>query len=570
MRALHITFRYGKEVYGGAELYFRHLSEELAKRGVEVDVCTTCTNSLIPFIKSGTRFDNSVRDTTVNSINVFRFPVINPNKCVSLVFEKILQKTLDDEETVSSPFIRQYVGENFVNFGALFLDGWNQLEQYDSFQMRWSKLNAAILINGSEIRELSFSLHNPKGISAKIYLSGMGYRKTLEVKRIEGWETISVNLPNVSGKLLVTVQCSRVWRPLKDYRSLGIAISNVEYVTASGRQKIDLEYDFRHFLTRQGKYIPYLIKNAENRPMYCSIMFDYLRGPRSPEMVTWLEKNIGNYDIVLAQMFPFNTIKYSLIARKHHVPLILLPLMHVDDEFYHWKHYYEMLRQADCIFALSSYSKEHVFDIFNKNCHNIGAGIAEETFLSPQVDGEKFRTKFHLEERDIILTVSRKTSSKRYEHLIYAMDRIKQHHPGAILVMVGPDDDKKPVDSENVLYLGRLSEEDLVNAYDACDLFAMMSESESFGMVFCEAWARKKPVIGNRNCGAVATLIDEGKDGLLCTDDEELAAAVIQLLEDRRYATELGENGHTKVVEHYTWNRVAERALACYKELSGH
>jgi glycosyltransferase involved in cell wall biosynthesis len=269
-------------------------------------------------------------------------------------------------------------------------------------------------------------------------------------------------------------------------------------------------------------------------------------------------------------MFPFNTIKYSLIAWKHRVPLILLPLMHVDDEFYHWKHYYRMLHQADCIFALSSYSKEHVFDIFNKNCHNIGAGIAEETFLSPQVDGEKFRTKFHLEERDIILTVSRKTSSKRYEHLIYAMDRIKQHHPGAILVMVGPDDDKKPVDSENVLYLGRLSEEDLVNAYDACDLFAMMSESESFGMVFCEAWARKKPVIGNRNCGAVATLIDEGKDGLLCTDDEELAAAVIQLLEDRRYATELGENGHTKVVEHYTWNRVAERALACYKELSGH
>lgn len=570
MRALHITFRYGKEVYGGAELYFRHLSEELVKRGVEVDVCTTCTNSLTPLIKSGTQFDNSLHDTTVNGINVFRFPVINPNRYVSLILEKTLQKTLDGEETASAPLIRQYAEDSFTDFGALLLDGWNQVERYGDLQMRWSKFNAAILICDTNIRKISFSLNNPRGISAEIRISGTGYCSTLEVGRISGWETMSVDLPNMSGRLLVTIRCSRVWRPLKDHRSLGIAISDVEYVTASGRQKVDLEYDYRHFLTKQGKFIPYLMQNAENRPMYCSVIFDYLRGPRSPEMVRWLEKNIGNYDVVLAQMFPFNTIKYSLIARKHRVPLTLLPLMHVDDEFYHWKHYYRMLRQADCIFALSPYSKERVFDIFNKNCHNIGAGIAEEAFLNPQVDGEKFRKKFHLEERDIILTVSRKASSKRYEHLIHAMDRIKQHHPGAILVMVGPDDDKKPVGSENVLYLGKLSEEDLVNAYDACDLFAMMSESESFGMVFCEAWARKKPIIGNRNCGAVATLIDEGKDGLLCTDDEELAAAIIQLLEDRRYATKLGENGHAKVVEHYTWNRVAERALACYKELSGH
>lgn len=570
MKALHVTFRYGTEIYGGAELYFRHLSEELIKRGVEVDVCTTCTNSLAPFIKSGTRFDNTLHDITVNGVNVFRFPVINPNTYMSLLFEKTLQKALDNEEAVSVPFIRKSAEDFFTDSGALLLDGWNQLERYGDSQMRWSKSDAAILISDTNIQEISFSLHNPKGIPAKIHISGTGYHNTFEVGRIAEWGAVSVDLPNISGKLLVTIRCPITWRPLKDHRSLGIAISNVEYVAASGRRKADLECDHRHFLTKQNKYIPYLIQNAESRPMYYSIMFDYLRGPRSPEMVRWLKKNIGSYDVVLAQMFPFNTIKYSLIAQKYSIPLILLPLMHVDDEFYHWKHYYGMLRQADCIFALSPYSKEQVFDKFNENCHDIGAGIAEETFLSPQVNGEKFREKFHLEERDIILTVSRKTSSKQYERLIRAMDRIKQSHPESILVMIGPDDDKKPVDSENVLYLGKLSEEDLVNAYDASDLFAMMSESESFGMVFCEAWARKKPVLGSRNCGAVATLIDEGNDGLLCADDEELAVAIVQLLEDKRYAALLGENGYTKVVECYTWNNVAERALACYEELLLH
>jgi glycosyltransferase involved in cell wall biosynthesis len=570
MKALHITFRYGTEIYGGAELYFRHLSEELVKRGVEVDVCTTCTNSLTSLIKSCTLFDNTLHDATINGVNVFRFPVINPNKYVSFIFEKILQKTLDHEEINSKYRIRQNAGIYFPDSGALLLDGWNQLERYGNFQMRWSKSEAVILVHGTDIQAVSFSLHNPKGLPAEVQISGAGYCDTLKVGRIERWETLSFDLPDLTGKLAVTFRCPRCWRPLKDHRSLGIAISDVEYTTASGRQIVDLECDYRHFLTKQNKYIPYLMQNAGTRSMYCGAMFDYLRGPCSPQMMRWLKKNVRNYDVVLAQMFPFTTMNYSLIAQKYHVPLIFLPLMHVDDEFYHWKHYYDMLRRADCIFALTSYSKEHVFDVFNKNCHDIGAGIAEETFLSPQVDGEKFREKFHLGKYKIILTVSRKSSSKRYEHLIRAVERIKHDHPEVILVMVGPDDDKKPVNSENVLYLGRLSEEDLVNAYDACDLFAMMSESESFGMVFCEAWARKKPVIGNRNCGAVATLIDDGTDGLLCADDEELTAAIVQLLEDQQYAARLGKSGYTKVIERYTWNNVAEHVLACYKEFSSH
>jgi glycosyltransferase involved in cell wall biosynthesis len=94
-----------------------------------------------------------------------------------------------------------------------------------------------------------------------------------------------------------------------------------------------------------------------------------------------------------------------------------------------------------------------------------------------------------------------------------------------------------------------------------------MSETESFGMVFCEAWARKKPVIGNINCGAVSTLIDNGVDGFLCSTVEEIIERIERLLTDKELAKKLGENGFEKVVNNYAWEMVADKVYNCYNKL---
>jgi len=567
MKALHITFRYGKDVYGGAELYFRHISEELSKRCINIDICTTKSHTLSPFIKSGTIFDNCLENERINKINVFRFPVIPQNRYLSFLFEKIIQKQLDKEEMDSSPEIRKIIGDSFSERGGILADGWNQLERYGGFSMRWTKSDAAFIINDANISRITFSLNNPKKIFTRIEVSANGYQECRDIRITNEWDSVLFQLPNLSGLVTVRIRCGKVWHPLKDFRSLGVSISHIEYEIPSGKQTIDLEHDFRFFLIKQKKYIPILMRHAKKRPKYYSWMFDYLRGPRSPEMEHWLERNISDYDIVLAQMFPFNTIRYSFIAKKFNKPLILLPLMHVDDEFYHWEHYYEMLKQADCVFALTPHSKTEVFDILEANSVNIGAGIEPGIFLNSTVNGARFRNKFHLENKEIILTVSRKSPEKHYEYLMHAVEKIHRNHPKTILVMIGPDDDKIPVTSDNVFYLGKLSDEDLANAYDACDIFAMMSESESFGMVFCEAWSRKKPVIGNRNCGAVAALIDNEKDGLLCSDEQELHHAIIRLLEDKKISVEFGERGYQKVIKNYTWDKIADRVFNCYCKL---
>ena len=102
----------------------------------------------------------------------------------------------------------------------------------------------------------------------------------------------------------------------------------------------------------------------------------------------------------------------------------------------------------------------------------------------------------------------------------------------------------------NLLDLGYVSEEEKRDAFDACDLFVMPSRYDSFGIVYLEAWRCGKPVIGAR-VGAIPEVIEEGKDGLLVEfgDVDQLASAMLHLLNHPDLCREMGEAGRKKVIE---------------------
>jgi glycosyltransferase involved in cell wall biosynthesis len=103
----------------------------------------------------------------------------------------------------------------------------------------------------------------------------------------------------------------------------------------------------------------------------------------------------------------------------------------------------------------------------------------------------------------------------------------------------------------------------------AADLLVHPSGNESFGIVFAEAWAAGKPVIG-ADVGALASLIDAGKDGLLFRygDPASMAEQVLTLLAQPAQRAAFGTAGRQKVMENYTWEIVADRVRQLYADLA--
>ena len=104
-------------------------------------------------------------------------------------------------------------------------------------------------------------------------------------------------------------------------------------------------------------------------------------------------------------------------------------------------------------------------------------------------------------------------------------------------------------------FLGYVPADELPALYAACDIFAMPSRAlsqrdgiEGFGIVFLEAAAASKPVVGGRS-GGIPEAVHDGVTGRLVDPDDvdQLAEVLIDLLRDRDLAARLGTNGRRKV-----------------------
>jgi L-malate glycosyltransferase len=115
----------------------------------------------------------------------------------------------------------------------------------------------------------------------------------------------------------------------------------------------------------------------------------------------------------------------------------------------------------------------------------------------------------------------------------------------------------------NVEFLGPVPRPDLQPLVRGTSVFVHPSREESFGMVVLEAMATGTPVVGGKRSGAVPWLLEDGAG--MCVDidsPEEIAGAVLGLLEDPATATELGHRGRSRALREFA----AEPVAAAYLE----
>jgi glycogen(starch) synthase len=292
------------------------------------------------------------------------------------------------------------------------------------------------------------------------------------------------------------------------------------------------------------------------------------------------------FDIVHATALPYDSILYTAgrIASRQGIPLVISPFFHLgesenDDVSRHYTrpHQMRLVKSADRVFVQT--------DIERRFLENSGYPADKIVLLGMGINpgeleggrGERFRDRYHIT-GPIVCYIGPKTYDKGTFNLVRAMQSLWQGGNPSTLVLAGADIEDFNRFHESLpqkvkskcLMLEFVDDETKLDLLDACNMLVLPSRSDSFGIVFLEAWFYGKPVVGAR-AGGIPGLVREGVDGLLFPfgDEKELALSIQKLLLDRTEADRLGEEGRNRVLSEFTWDRKYQVVKELYGELTG-
>ena len=203
-------------------------------------------------------------------------------------------------------------------------------------------------------------------------------------------------------------------------------------------------------------------------------------------------------------------------------------------------------------------------------------------------DGAAFRAKHRIpKDAFVVLNVSRIDAQKNQVLLVESFAKLRAERKDAVLVLIGPETQPEYAAKlrTKIQFLGlensvRLlpgtsgTSQALVDAYHACDTFALASRHEPFGIVVLEAWSAGKPVVVS-DVGGLRTLVDDGETGfkvdLSGTDGaERFASRLSELAAKPEFARKLGDRGLTNAMMNYDWACVSRQLEKTYRCAEAH
>jgi glycogen synthase len=183
----------------------------------------------------------------------------------------------------------------------------------------------------------------------------------------------------------------------------------------------------------------------------------------------------------------------------------------------------------------------------------------------------------------MILFLGRLVGVKGIDKLIMAMPHILTTIPKAKLVIVGVGELQEYFGNlTRTMRLGEyvkfcfdfIPEEERILHYAACDVAVFPSYYEPFGIVALEAMSMEKPVV----VGAAG--VSGMREIVICCGEEQcgyhidpnnpsdIAWGVTSALESPEKAKFLGKNGRKRVLEEFTWSKIAQKTVELYEQIA--
>lgn len=209
-------------------------------------------------------------------------------------------------------------------------------------------------------------------------------------------------------------------------------------------------------------------------------------------------------------------------------------------------HLRKALQQADRILAVSHYTRDRLLKEQNLDPDKVV--VLPNTFdsdrfhIAPKPD--RLLQKYNLTpQQPIILTVARLEPSeqyKGYDKILAALPQIRKVIPNIHYLLVGKGGDQSRIQhlinqyqiQDCVTLTGFVPDDELNDYYNLCNVFAMPSKGEGFGIVYLEALACGKPTLGGNQDGAIDALCHGTLGALVNPDDiNEITQNLLQILQ---------------------------------------
>ncbi len=297
-----------------------------------------------------------------------------------------------------------------------------------------------------------------------------------------------------------------------------------------------------------------------NAPTYISAVLRYMKG-RTYDFIQ--VDNRPYYMALIKQAFPHTPVSLFLHS------LTFVP---------HKPKISRHLRNADLIIANSHSLQQKLSSLFPhtaKKIRTVELGVDVSRFRpSISVEKRNIRKNFRLGNVFTILFVGRVIPQKGVPILIRASHLVRKHTP-VHLVVVGrarPSYLRKLKRQAQTLgvpmtYIGAIPHAKIHKIYRLADCFVCPSQKhEAFGLVNIEAMASGVPVIASRN-GGIQEIVNHGHNGYLVNQYRKpkgFADYLLKLAQNRNLRENIGDNGRTDVLQHFTWKQTAAKLSALY------
>lgn len=240
------------------------------------------------------------------------------------------------------------------------------------------------------------------------------------------------------------------------------------------------------------------------------------------------------------------------------------------------------LRRADAIIAVSRFTQRTLIEELGLPAERIHLieNAVDTTLFSPGPDDVVFRERWGVSGKRLVVAVGRLVPRKGFDKTILGWKTVLERQPSAHLMIVGTGPQQAELEAlvadaglgAHVTLTGPLSNADLVAAYRSAELFIMPNrtmpdgDTEGFGLVFLEANACGRTVVGGRAGGAVEAVRD-GETGLLVDGNsvDEIAAAITRLLNDDALRQRLEQGGLAHALANSWTTRAVQFQSLCHQ-----